>query len=129
MAKRAAAGKKKANAAVDAGVCIVCGKEGEGIPVQPDILIKTARKIRSIFKADSHAIVCKEHAPEAAAKRMKFEKSLFGYRIAAVVFFFIAMAGPLVFGRIELGMAIPGAVGSLFILLIAYSQYYPKFTS
>ena len=129
MAKRAAASKSKANIALEEGVCIVCGNTVRGIPAQPDILIKAARKIRGILRAESHTVVCNGHLPEAVSRRAKFEKSLFGYKIAAAVFFLLAMAGPLAFGQVVLGMAIPGAIGALFILLIAYLQYYPEFTS
>ena len=122
-AKRAA----HASTGLEAGVCIVCGEHVRGIPAQADFPIRSARRLRRLLRAEKRTVVCKAHFSEAQAKRARFEKSRSGYLLVAALFFLFVMTGPILFGKIQLEMLIPGAAGAALILLVSYSQYYPKF--
>jgi hypothetical protein len=118
-----------AHTGLEHGVCIVCGQTARGFPAQPDLLIKSARKLRGLLKAEKHTVVCKTHLSDALAKRARFEKSRFGYQLMAALFFLFVITGPILFGKIRLEMLVPGIVGAILIMLVSYSQYYPKFAA
>jgi hypothetical protein len=120
---------KPAQFGLEAGACIVCGQAVRGVPAQPDFMIKAARMVRKLLKAEKHTVVCRAHLADAQNRRAKFEKSRFGYIIMAALFFFFVISIPFIYGKAQLGMVIPGAAGALLIIALAYSQYYPKFAS
>jgi|GEM_PF-959608 len=153
MAPHAAKGKKGANAGAHAsalgkgaqahetgaasgrhaqksekGVCIICGELRNGLPAKPEFPIRAARWLRALFRQPAkHTIACKEHFEDAMKRRAKFEKKIRDYLIAAAAFFAFVLAGSLLFGRLDLSMALPAFLGALIIPLLPFFYYFPSF--
>jgi hypothetical protein len=110
------------------GVCIICGKEGGGTPAVPDHPIRLARKLRCLLKMPAQrTVVCHEHIGEAGAKRKRYEKSIRDYRMGAILFFIIMVAGSFSFGRGDLGLFVPSLIGAGIVALLPYFYYFPSF--
>ena len=110
------------------GVCFLCGQETEGVPADYDLAIRLARKIRSLLRLrGQHTVACKGCLQECRAKRGAFEKRQKDCRIAAVLFFLLLTGGSAAFGKLELGIAAPAAIGCAIIICIPYLSYSPAF--
>ncbi len=111
------------------GICFLCGKAGSaGMPARPDVIISAARKIRSLLRLpEKHTVACLACLPECRRRSAAFEKRLAGYRLGAILFFLLVVAGSVFFGRIDFSAFAGGIAGGLFILALAYAAYCPKF--
>jgi len=113
---------------LESGICIACGREVKGIPARQDFVIRAARKMRAILRmAPHHTVVENAHFEEAKARRANFEKSLMNYRLGAVLFFLFFIAGGIFFGGDAVSSLFAAAAGAIFIALLPYLRYYPKF--
>ena len=110
------------------GVCIICGQEKSGIAAKPDFAVRAARKLRGITGLPArHTIACREHEAEALSRRAGFEKKRREYSFGAVLFFAIMVLGSFFFGRGDLGLFIPAAIGALIVAILPFFYYFPSF--
>ena len=110
------------------GVCIVCGKEKEGIPAKPDNVVLAIRALRSFFRLKpKFTIVDTAHLAEARKKRARFESTRGILLVCAVLFFFLLLGGMMMQSGFEMLTFISAILGAVFIFLLAYARYFPKF--
>ena len=104
-------------------VCIVCGQEKTGYPVEDDVVLSTLRAIKQRLgiSTGNKLVVCKEDVEKAKEKRARFEKYLMWYGILAAAAFFIVL-----FSSSSLFVLLWAPIAALFVMLLALTMYYPK---
>jgi hypothetical protein len=127
-------GKRKSGArslqpeAHEMGVCVICGRQRQGVPAAPEIPILAARRIRAALgQMAKHTIACREHLAEARQRRANYEKRQRDYLLVAVLFFVLVAAGSFVFGRSDLCLFAPALIGAIFIAALPSLYYSPSF--
>ena len=96
-AHKSTAGKSRQG--MEKGVCIICGKEAEGIQAKPDTIILAIRNLRQLLGMEPrHTIVEKAHLAEAQKKRERFDKKVSEHRIWAIIVFFLLIGGSAAMG-------------------------------
>ena len=111
-----------------AEVCFLCGQERGGIPAKEDMLIRTARKIRSLLRLRCvHTASCAACLQECYKRRSAFEGRRRAYRIGAALFFLLTAAGAALFGRLDAPSLLGALLGAALIALLPYTSYCPAF--
>jgi len=110
------------------GVCFGCGKETNGTPAKADWIISGARKFRSLLSLPKkQTVACTACMPSLREKREKFEKSQGAYRIGAAAVFLVLILLSALAKSIDAGMVLSAAAAALFIWLLSFFRYSPKF--
>jgi hypothetical protein len=110
---------------------MVCGQPCSGIRAKDDRIILVFRKVRSLLRLPPrHSAVHAEHLAEAQKRREKFESMLEVHKYGAALFFVLFVVGTAIFNGwnpITILSIIPAFLGGLFIYLLVYLRYFPKF--
>jgi hypothetical protein len=105
-------------------VCIICGKEKNGLPVKDDYVIRALRWIKTYVTKNSknyNLVVCKEDFLAYKKKRDSFERKLIIYGAIGIIFtiaIFIGSAG-------RPSAILVGLVITLGLLALAHVNYMP----
>jgi len=104
-------------------VCIVCGKEKAGHPVQEDPVLSTIRAAKErLGRATGNSlVVCGDDVEAARGKRERFEKYLMWYGLLAAAMFFLVL-----YSSRSLASIVVGALAAAFLLALSLVNYYPK---
>ncbi len=106
-------------------VCIICGKEKEGLEVQDDYVIKAIRWLkRNVTKNEkgNRLVVCRDCYPKYREMRKNYEKRL-RQNIALGVIFLVLL---LIFSQNKLYAFLVGGGILLLLYLLTLLNYVPQ---
>ena len=97
------------------GVCLICEKRKQGVPIKEGQVIKTIRKIKKIFgiAKGNTLVICDTCMPEYKKRRSSFEKTMLIWTIIGIV---IGLA--LIIPSILIGDTILGILRSILVAII-----------
>ena len=115
------------------GVCLICEKQTEGIPIEEGPVIKAIRTIKgSLGIAKGNVLViCPGCWEEYRKRRTGFEKSMLIWSIIGVIFAALLIIPPILFGDWEIFNILRNIVLSIILIavilaLIGLVRYIPK---
>lgn len=105
------------------GVCVECGKNAKGYPIEDDYVINGIRWIKRKLGVEkgNKLIVCNDCFEEYKKKRNSFERSLIIYSGIGVVLGIILLVI-----NLSIGAFISALILILFLLVLAHLKYAPK---
>ena len=117
------------------GVCLICEKRREGIPINEGPVIKTIRAVKRAFgiAKGTTLVICPECWEEYNERRAGFEKSILIWTIIGIIIALALIVPPILFGDWNVFNIFRNIVMSIILIavllaLIGLVRYIPKTT-
>ena len=104
-------------------MCIICGQEKQGYPVEDDPVLASIRaaKQRLNISTGNALVCCPEDLGKAKAKRARFEKQLMIYSALGACLLLISLFA----GRFPYSL-VYGFLAAVFTVSLSLVTYYPR---